>query len=124
MANAKVEAFLDATIRKTKSEALSWDRVNLKQFQSPVWQNYDLFRSFICSYSSGKMLLACEKNSDIPCCFISPDKSLPFQKIFIDEDDSAHLLRLYNLIYSQFPSVESFMDAIINSTDDPEELPF
>lgn len=124
MANSKVEAFLDATIRKTKSEVLSWNRVNLKQFQNPVWHDYDLLRSFICSYSSGKMLLAYEMNSDMPCCFISPDKSLPFQKILIDEEDSALLLRLYNLVYSQFPSVESFMDAIINSTDDSEELPF
>lgn len=121
MTHAKIEAFIEAAIRKTKSGAISWERVNILQFQNPVWQEYDLNRSFICSYSTGRMLLVYQSSSGTPYCYISPDKSLPFQKIV---DDSALLLRLYNLVYGSFPSIDSFMDAMINSPDDPDELPF
>lgn len=123
MKQAKFRAFIDAAIQKTKSGKLSWERVNMQQFRQGAWLGYDLGRSFICHYATGKMLLAYEVDSDMPCCFISPDKDLPFQRV-VFEDDCARLLRLYNLVYNKFPSIESFMDAMINSSDDSEELQF
>ena len=117
MKPAKFETFFEAAIQKTKSGKLSWERVNLQSFNQAAWPDYNLSRSFVCHYANGRMLLAYDVNSDMPCCFISPDKSLPFQKLILRDDSYALLLRLYNLVYDAFPSVESFMDAMINSND-------
>lgn len=124
MTQAKFRAFINAAIQKTKSGGLSWERVNMQQFRQGMWPDYDLSRSFICHYATGRMLLVYDVNSDLPCCLIAPDKGLPFQKVAVHEDDCALLLRLYNLVYDSFPSIESFMDAMINSNDDQEDPPF
>ena len=124
MTQEKFRAFINAAIQKTKSGGLSWERVNLLHFKQSAWPDYDLSRSFVCHYANGRMLLAYEVNSDTPCCFISPDKSLPFQELILHDDSCALLLRLYNLVYDAFPSVESFMDAMINSNDDQKDPPF
>lgn len=121
MTHEKYVAFLEAAIRKTKSGAISWERANRRFGLNSGWEEFDLDRSFMCAYSVGQMVLAYEPSSGTPHCYISPDKTLPFQKI---NDDSALLLRLYNLVYSLFPSVDSFMDAMINSPDAPDECPF
>lgn len=132
MDQAKFEAFIAAAIKKTKEKSISWRRVDLTMFTHETWANYDMHRSFMCAYAQGRMLLVCKKNSDTYYCLISPDATAPFQRVVgADADDSAALvLRLYNLVYSLFPSVDSFVDAMINSTDDleapsdSETLPF
>lgn len=121
---SKFEPFIEAAIRKTKAGVLTWKRVDTKKFHYQDWPEYDLSRSFICSYANGRMLLAYEGNLGIPHCYISPDATLPFQRVAGTDDASAPLLRLYNLVYSAFPSIESFIDAMINSDDDEEEPPF
>lgn len=121
MTHEKYEAFLEAVIRKTKSGAISWERVSPRQFKNLDSEQIDLNRGFLCSYSGGRIRLLFTSSSDKPYCCISPDKNLPYQKI---NDDSALLLRLYNLVYDLFPSVDSFMDIMINSPDAPDECPF
>lgn len=118
--SGRFEAFIDAAIRKTKTGLLSWERVDTKKFRPENWPDYDVSRSFVCSYGIGQMLLTYDTLSGTPHCYISPDKGLPFQRIAgPEEDDGTSLvLRLYNLVYSAFPSVDSFIDAMINSADD------
>ncbi|MBD5151286.1 MAG: hypothetical protein HDT16_02050 [Oscillibacter sp.] len=126
MSYSRFEAFIEAAISKTKTGVLTWERADIKRFNEPAWTDYDLGRSFMCAYAGGKLLLTCKKGSGAPWCFISPDKGLPFQRIVGsgEDDGAAIVLRLYNLVYSSFPSVDSFIDAMINSVDEPDDLPF
>lgn len=132
MDQAKFEAFIAAATRKTKSGELRWRRVGDGVFLHESWKIYDMYRSFMCTYAKGNMVLALDKNSGVPRCLISPDGFQPYQQATgSDADDSAALvLRLYNVVYNLFPSVDSFIDAMIGTTDDSgnpsdsEALPF
>nr|DAF30766.1 MAG TPA: hypothetical protein [Caudoviricetes sp.] len=122
MDSSKYQKFFEAAIEKTKNGVLLWERVQPGSLND---SNLDVSRSFRCSFAGGKMLLAMSKTSGLPLCFISPDRNFPYQQIKGDDDcDEGCVLRLYNVVYSSFPSVDSFMDAMINSPNDPEELPF
>lgn len=119
----KFQSFLNATIDKTKANILNWERASAIRIK--LSGDYDVTRSFVCSYAGGKLLLGYNKVEGKPYCLISPAQSLPYQIIqFDDAYTDALLLRLYNLVYSTFPSIESFMDAMINSTNDPTDMPF
>lgn len=127
MDQSKFNAFIAAVTKMTKAKDLSWKRIDTTIFTHKSWAKYDLNRSFICSYLSGRIILAITKDTGIPHCFVSPESSVSFQRTFgPDADESAALvLRLYNLVYSTFPSVDSFMDVVIasaNSLDVPPDL--
>ncbi len=120
MEQSKFGPFIAAVIKKTKAKELSWERVTPGSFVHKSWAKYDLGRSFLCSYAGGRIVLACVRDSGIPHCLVSPESTASFKRIVgPDADESAALvLRLYNLVYSMFPSVDSFMDAIIASAGD------
>lgn len=127
MTNPRFDEFINAVIEKTKSGVLSWKRVNPRKFS--FLQGYDLRRSFFCSFLGGTLLLALEADEEMPQCFISPEMGLPFQSVNDIDKNNADLLRLYNLVYSLFPSVQSFMASMIELPDDPayydtDALPF
>lgn len=119
---AKFEQFINAAIDKTKSGVLTWNRAS--STETKLSKDYDPARSFLCSYAGGTLLLAQNIGSGKPDCFIAPDMKLPFQ-IITSKDDSftGHILRLYNIVYNSFPSVESFMDAMINTADNSKVIP-
>lgn len=123
MDQSKFGPFIAAVTKKTKANELSWKRVTPGSFTHKSWAKYDLGRSFMCSYGNGRIVLACVRDSGIPHCLVSPERSASFQPVAgPDADESAALvLRLYNLVYSMFPSVDSFMDAVIASAGDLDE---
>lgn len=125
ISTSKFQSFLEAAINKTKSKVLLWKQASEKKIH--LNDSYDSLRSFVCSFSSGRLLLAFSLEDGKPHCFISPEGHLPFQEVRPqggDEESEGLLLRLYNLVYSQFPSIESFMDDMINLSEDPNDLPF
>lgn len=121
MDSKKFSDFIDAVINKTKRGVISWERL---PSTSSLAKQFSPSKSFICKFANGRMLLALDKASGAPECFISPEISLPYQRISSDnpEEVDGKLLRLYNLVYSQFPSVESFIDAMIQFDADPNDV--
>ena len=114
--SGKAKLFFEAAIAKTKSGVLAWSRLGPDSHP-----RYDRQKSFIAAFAGGYLLLAVEKGDDVPRCFICPEDGCPYQMIAGFDGD---VLRLYNVVYSKFPSVESFMDAMIHLDSDPNQLPF
>lgn len=119
MDNHKALLFFDAAIDKTKSGALSWSRLSVALPSTavslssavPYLFNIDKERSFLARYNPGEIALLRDSNSDQICCFVKADVSLSYDQV--GEVDDPSLLRLYNFVYSQFPSTESFIDQFI-----------
>ncbi len=118
----KMCKFFDSAIKKTKDHSLLWKRACYCKV--PVPERYDRERSFLSSYARGNLLLAFNMLNAKPECLINPAPDLPYQVIGEDDEDVAGMvLRLYNVVYDTLPTIESFMDAVINSTDDPDNSP-
>ncbi len=119
MDDTKITKFYESAIAKTKNGLLSWSRVSsqpasiqvqLKQASNSIF-GIDSDRSFLTQYCEGGIALLCDKEEDTIYCLIKPGQNLSYQQI--SEDDNSTLYRLYNIVYSQFPSVDSFIDAFI-----------
>lgn len=118
MNQEKINKFFQVAIDKTKSGALTWYRV----FGNDVFANMnkhfmltmDLQRSFVSAYGNGRILLFANRNTNDINCFLLPDMDLSYQKL--GEENDPQLLRLYNVVYAQFPSVESFIDSFISDS--------
>ena len=106
----KIQKFFSALISKTKNNELQWTRCSNTDFNFPRFVNAEL--SFLCAYNRGDIALYCDKIGTLSC-WITPDENLSEQQV--GEPDDPSLLRLYNIVHSRFPSVESFMDNIINN---------
>lgn len=111
MNDSMVLRFFNVAIGKTKSRTLSWSRLPLSTYRSLADQDIDEERSFLALYGSGEILLLRSISDDCVYCLIKPEKGLSYQQF--GEDNDPTLLRLYNIVYSQFPSVESFVDQFI-----------
>ena len=115
----KMRKFFEVAIKKTKDHSLLWKRAYYCKV--PTSEIYDKERSFLSSYARGNLLLAFNTLTAKPDCLINPAPDLPYQLIGEDDIDVAGMvLRLYNVVYDTLPTIESFMDAVINSTDDPD----
>lgn len=118
MTHEKINKFLQVAIDKTKSGALIWARAQdsreLDHFSRNRYVPIDYQRSFLSKYGIGTILLLVNENTNDLSCFLRPDDDLSFQQIC--NDDNPMLLRLYNVVYAQFPSVESFIDNFISDS--------
>ena len=112
MTPVKVSKFFVTAINRTKSGELSWSRISVSDGRH--FASFDSERSFSAKYGSGKIVLLQDDTDDIVNCWIKADKDLSYQQI--GDDNDPNLRRLYNIVYSQFPSVESFIDAFINGS--------
>ena len=116
MNQEKIDKFFQVAIDKTKSSVLTWHRIfgsgELANFDSRFLAIMDLQRSFVSRYGNGRILLLVNKHTDDITCFLSPSMDLSYQRL--GEDNEPQLLRLYNVVYAQFPSAESFIDSFIS----------
>lgn len=117
MDNTKTIQFFEAAIKKTKLGLLSWNRVSdstavLIQLNRILdyWE-IDAERSFMTKYNSGEIFLIRDSADDELCCLVKPDQNLAHQIVGDNNESSLH--RLYNIVYSQFPSIDSFIDEFI-----------
>lgn len=109
MDKSKISHFFEVAIMKTRALNLIWSR--LTPTMSRYFHSVDLERSFSTQYSGGEIVLLRNPVEDSVLCFIKPDADLSYQQI--GEDDDPTLLRLYNVVYSQFPSIDSFVEQFI-----------
>lgn len=113
MTQEKIKRFFDIAVAKTKSRKLSWSRISLPD--SHNFTNVDLIRSFMSKYDSGKIFILRDSEDDTINCWVIPGSNLGCYQV--GEDNDSSLLRLYNLVYSLFPSIDSFIDGFIASED-------
>lgn len=109
--------FFKAAITGTKSGSLVWSRTTLAQVS--YFSAVDHERSFITEYGDGRITIA-RSFDDCVRCFVKPSKDLGFYQI--GDDDEPELLRLYNIVYARFPSIDSFLDNFIANfgSNDPQ----
>lgn len=112
MTEEKVDLFFSTAISKTKNRQLTWSRIIPAEWRSFNDLDVDSDRSFIAKYDSGRIALLCDEYDDYITCWVQPERNLSFQQI--GSDDDTMLLRLYNIVYSQFPSIDSFVDDFIS----------
>jgi hypothetical protein len=124
MNNKSINNFFTAAITKTKNGKIAWERLSI---HTPIFDKisnphkYDIDRSFYALFEGGIICLLFD-NGNETSCWVAPDGDLSLQKI-ADSDLSSDsvftaLLRLYNLVYEMFPSVESFLNAFIQSENE------
>lgn len=117
--------FITKIIDRTKSKKLQWHR--LADNRPGVSYPFDVADiNFYDSYcfdldNSSNVYLVKDEDEDI-YLYLSPGNSLPTQNIFAsydcdDEVLAALGLRLYNLVYSLFPNIDSVMEDFINLED-------
>lgn len=118
MNQEKIEKFFQVAIDKTKSGVLVWHRIYGSSEREYVVNHFmmplDLQRSFVSLYGKGKIFLLSRAFTDDIVCYVLPDKDLSCQEF--GEDNDPLLLRLYNIVYSLFPSMESFIDSFISDS--------
>ena len=112
MTEYKADKFFAAAIEKTKNGQLSWFRILGTDITHADFTDPE--RSFSARYGSGKIYLIRSCLSGEITCIIKPDKEADPQQLGVA--DNASLLRLYNIVYSLFPSVESFIDSFIGES--------
>ena len=108
----KAPLFFDAAITMTKDRRIQWNRLtsNVQKRLSYV----DMDRSFYSEYGDATIVL-CRRDSDGSiCCLLKLSSNLGYQQVGIDNDPV--LLRLYNIVYSSFPSVDTFIDSFISDS--------
>lgn len=115
MTDEKITAFYEAAIEKTKARSLTWRRITASE--ACIFEHVDRERSFSAIFGNGLIHLIRDYSDGEIICWVKPDTDLSHQQI--GEVDDPTLLRLYNCVYSLFPSVESFIDSFIN--DSPAE---
>lgn len=121
MTQEKIDKFFRVAISKTKYGILHWTRVSGTNELKDVVR-MDRERSFISAYGTGKILLFAERQTNDISCYLSPTTGLKYQQF--GDDNDPMLLRLYNVVYSLFPSVDAFIDSFISDfedSNDPEE---
>ena len=115
MNQEKIYKFYQAAIEKTKSGALTWKRArNTSELsRNSYFRNVaDEERSFVSEYGTGKIFLLAEALTGDISCHLLPDVDLSYQQL--GDENEPLLLRFYNVVYSQFPSVDSFIDNFIS----------
>lgn len=115
MNQEKIKKFFQVATDKTKSGTLTWKRAqeDTEFMQVTYIKKFaDEERSFLSEYGNGRIVLLAEKYTDSIRCYLLPDADLSYQQI--GEDNDPLLLRLYNVVYAKFPSVESFIDSFIS----------
>ena len=111
MKSEKVQKFFSKLVEMTKSGAIRWNRCSARVVDAEMFRA-DNNSSFFCGYNHGIIILASNYDGTISC-FIQPDEDLDYD--LFGENDAPELKRLYNLVFSRFPSLDSFVDMIINS---------
>lgn len=119
MNRGKIEKFFQVAIDKTKSGDLLWKRLSDTDERHAV--HYlrpfpDGKRSFLSEHGTGRILLLARKDTNSISCYLLPDKDLSYQQL--GNDNEPLLWRLYNVVYSQFLSVDSFIDGFISDFED------
>ena len=123
MTEQKITEFFMSAANKTKTNKLSWARLSSLPLDarrmiyaaSPDDVDVDYDQSFFAKYNDGEIVLLSDEMDGTVSCLIKPDKNLSYQ--CIGEPDSSALVRLYNLVYSLFPSVDTFLDQFIQDPD-------
>lgn len=118
MNQEKINQFFQVAINKTKSGTLIWRRgltyTDISYFD---WSGLivDTHRSFVSEYRAGMIVLLIDKDENLSC-YLRPDVNQLYQQL--GDNNDPLLLRLYNVVYSQFPSVDSFIDSFISDFED------
>jgi len=112
MLEDQVTSFFETAITKTKSNRLSWSRPAIADLNKLPYSGWDKDRCFIAKYKQGTIALAKDSEEDDVYCFIRPEPTMSYQEIGAPDDPL--LRRLYNIVYSKFPSVESFIESFIS----------
>lgn len=101
-----------ALILATKKHIITWNRApeSITDSLDLLGFGLDRTRSFVAKYNNGLFLLGRTSDDKINC-YVQGDSKLSFCQI--GEDNDPEILRLYNIVYKQFPSVESFVDNFI-----------
>lgn len=123
MTEQKITDFFMSAANKTKTNKLSWARLSSLPLEvrrmiytaSPDDADVNFDQSFLAKYNDGEIVLLFDEIDGTISCLIKPDKNLSYQ--CIGEPDSSALVRLYNLVYSLFPSVDTFLDQFIQDPD-------
>lgn len=110
MTNEKIAAFFNTAIDKTKAGILRWNRANYYYVRE--FEDVDEERTFYTVHGNGSIVIIRNNSEGDISCWVKPDPDLSYQRV--GEYNDATLIRLYNVVYSKFPSVESFVDDFIN----------
>lgn len=101
-----------ALISATKQHIITWSRARETIVDSIelLSLKLDRTRSFVAKYNNGLFLLGRTPGDKINC-YVQGDPLLSFCQV--GEENNPEILRLYNIVYQQFPSNEMFIDNFI-----------
>lgn len=105
----KAVQFFNAVISMTKNHRLKWSQIAL---DARFYGKVDGAHSFVAHYKNGEIALLRRTEDGAVFCRVSID----MDKEQIGTEDDPTLLRLYNIVYSQFPSITSFVDDFISDS--------
>lgn len=114
MTPEKIARFFDSLISLTKSGRLTWERCS--PIEVLAFPDTDTSRSFYARFNDGLFFILSKPKYNSISFKLRATEDAVFTQIG-EENDSA-ILRLYNIIYSQFPSTESLIDSIIDEASD------
>ena len=122
MTNEKAFLFLDSVIQKTKTKKLHWSTLYKEPFMKNKFQDLDAAFSYVASFAKGYIVLGQDEFEDI-IFYVSPENQPTYDLFrFIDKDNNevsdlyeSKLRRLYDIVYSSLPSIDSFIDDFLNS---------
>lgn len=109
MTSEKIIAFLEKLLTKTKENRIEWSR-------SKVGSAYISDRCFHCFADKMHIGLVTSKmDPESPYLLIEYDSDMPTAKLEAHtSEEKVMMLRLFNYVYSLFPTLESSIDKFLN----------
>lgn len=112
--------FINKIIEKTKANSLKWIRLSDDDQKENNLSMEDLFitideESFVCTFSEASRIYLLLSIDGTISCSISPGHGLGSQSLSNKDDNLASSIkRLYNLVFANFPNIDSIMSEFIN----------
>lgn len=113
MTAAKMIAFIEKLLEKTKKGEIKWSRFSISQSRD-AWAS--LTKSFSCATGSMYIVLLCDEELENMQLRITYDRNLPNTELDIEEQPEEVqqvAKRLANYVYSLFPNLEKSIDQFL-----------
>lgn len=114
MTSAKMLAFIEKLLDKTKKGEIKWNRFSIKQSRD-AWASVS--KSFSCAAGGMYIVMLCDEELEYMQLRITYDRSLPNTELDMEEQPEEVrqvVKRLANYVYSLFPNLEKSIDQFLD----------